>query len=414
MRKPNLNKEDLENSLQEKQQVPYLINEMIITENFSPKIKEWLLVNLRRARKGEHIKGTSKDEHMNQFINFNRKYVEYRNLVDWILENKRTHELTDWFLAENPDMASLSPQQVKELVDEWHLNENEDIPSNYEPINTQNILYGPKWENPEWNGWTIQLINSPNDLKREGYLMDHCVGGDNFCYQLERGNSNFVSLRDPSNKPHVTIEMDAFSKVINQIQGKRNSEPKSQYKAMIKEWLSDIDPQDRPVYEESHDNAMDKIDGAYTDIDNIIKGINELSQTDEYGFVFNVPKPRFKSSTGFYYDLMDIVMEETTTKNDYLRNSNYDIGDAELGINAIVDLAISRGKEDFEYLKQDFAYFVEEHDNMESFLDRWDVEYYPMPNKDQYETETREYVVIDDMRKKIESAERIFQKKSKK
>jgi len=54
------------------------------------------------------------------------------------------------------------------------------------------------------NGWTIKKL-APESLEYEGVEMGHCVGG--YCSPVERGDVHIYSLRDPKNKPHVTIEV---------------------------------------------------------------------------------------------------------------------------------------------------------------------------------------------------------------
>ena len=43
-------------------------------------------------------------------------------------------------------------------------------------------------------------------LKSEGQMMGHCVGGGDYCYDVEHGTAKIFSLRGPDGKSHVTIE----------------------------------------------------------------------------------------------------------------------------------------------------------------------------------------------------------------
>ncbi|MGY3581804.1 hypothetical protein ACVIGB_000125 [Bradyrhizobium sp. USDA 4341] len=66
-------------------------------------------------------------------------------------------------------------------------------------------------------------------LLREGSCMNHCVGGRGYVEAVKNGSTRIFSLRDPSNRPHVTIEVrrtyrrKAFCAV--QIKGKGNAAP---------------------------------------------------------------------------------------------------------------------------------------------------------------------------------------------
>lgn len=83
------------------------------------------------------------------------------------------------------------------------------------------------------DGFTIVRITDPEDLKIEGQLMGHCVGG--YCEKVKSGNTFIFSLRDPQNNPHVTIELD--NEGIVQIQGKEDKLPIEKYRPYIWEWL---------------------------------------------------------------------------------------------------------------------------------------------------------------------------------
>jgi hypothetical protein len=54
------------------------------------------------------------------------------------------------------------------------------------------------------DGWTMQELRSKRELKDEGHVMQHCVGG--YCEEVESGKSQIFSLRDADGHPHATIE----------------------------------------------------------------------------------------------------------------------------------------------------------------------------------------------------------------
>ena len=152
-------------------------------------------------------------------------------------------EIYDWATRSRPlpDISSYDASTAMEASDEWHrMMAGQGEGTSYSPTQPNMIMYGPQWKNPEWQGWTVQKVAGENDLLSEGNLMDHCVGS--FCEDVERQHSNIYSLRDPQNRPHVTIETGGEKGYtpggIKQIQGKSNSEPKDTYKEMIKEWIS--------------------------------------------------------------------------------------------------------------------------------------------------------------------------------
>ena len=91
----------------------------------------------------------------------------------------------------------------------------------------------------------------------EGEHMGHCVGG--YAQDVAEGRTEIYSLRDPNNKPHVTIEMHIretaktildktvdpntkpeYNVSVIQIQGKSDNEPIPEYRVLIKEWFDSL------------------------------------------------------------------------------------------------------------------------------------------------------------------------------
>lgn len=194
------------------------------------KYKEWALIQLTKLRRE---------------VNISKNWDNYA----WF-KLKLRQELTDWFDAEKPQIASYDWKTAIEASEAWHKAMEEAGAGQVYTEGNKFIVYGPKWKNKEWNGWTIKRIYSKNDLEVEGNEMQHCVGS--YADMVDAENTAIYSLRDPQNKPHVTIEESPpGSHEINQIQGKQNREPIKEYKEMIKEWfgvlgnvsLGDEDPQ---------------------------------------------------------------------------------------------------------------------------------------------------------------------------
>jgi len=61
------------------------------------------------------------------------------------------------------------------------------------------------------DGWTVRQLNTRAEMKDEGDMMGHCVGG--YGNEAENGSSVFLSLRDRKNHPHATLQMtpDGFA-----------------------------------------------------------------------------------------------------------------------------------------------------------------------------------------------------------
>lgn len=60
--------------------------------------------------------------------------------------------------------------------------------------------FGDKWR------WAI--LETPLQFEREGELMNHCVGGPTYQGRAATKAYLYLSLRDPKNEPHATMEVD--------------------------------------------------------------------------------------------------------------------------------------------------------------------------------------------------------------
>jgi hypothetical protein len=82
-------------------------------------------------------------------------------------------------------------------------------------------------------GYRIVKLLSSTALDREGSLMGHCVGAGGYDNALKSGRAVFFSLRDPRNRPHVTMEVRIADKKVLQARGKQNAYPIKKYAKMI-------------------------------------------------------------------------------------------------------------------------------------------------------------------------------------
>lgn len=82
-------------------------------------------------------------------------------------------------------------------------------------------------------GYRIVRMLSSTALVREGSLMGHCVGAGGYDEALQSKRNMFFSLRDPRNRPHVTMQVRVSDKVVQQAKGKQNAYPILKYAKMI-------------------------------------------------------------------------------------------------------------------------------------------------------------------------------------
>jgi len=89
------------------------------------------------------------------------------------------------------------------------------------------------------NGFAWKQMETVEDLKREGEEMPHCVGNYTYTSRLTAGTHSFFSLRDQSDKPYVTVEVDNKARAVLQIKGPNDitaSLPPA-HKLMAKEFI---------------------------------------------------------------------------------------------------------------------------------------------------------------------------------
>lgn len=91
------------------------------------------------------------------------------------------------------------------------------------------------------SGWYMVRLLTPRALDNESAEMQHCVGHGTYDTRVADGQVVILSLRDPHNKPHVTIEVDARTNSIVQIRGKQNASPKAEYARRVRQFIHDRD-----------------------------------------------------------------------------------------------------------------------------------------------------------------------------
>jgi len=271
-------------------------------------------------------------------------YVEEK--IEYFLSDDRLILMTDWVesLEDNDSIFNYIYDQAVAASTTWH--ERDKYSSGkYDPASKDNIVHGPQWIDdkgniiPQYQGWTIQIVMSENDLEVEGEKMSHCVGS--YYHQVKNEQSIIYSLRDPSNGPHITMETDGSGVEAYQIFGKSNSEPKQEYKTMIANWveLGNNSPQtfneeDEPLYDIKYSTWQRGFDEMLaTIVDEKVSGKNE------YGF---------KSEPVSIDEIEHVFEQSCIAVGAYNDRGDY-YGDRGIS-DSLVALALSGGVDTLEYL----------------------------------------------------------------
>jgi hypothetical protein len=144
----------------------------------------------------------------------------------------------DWFrhLAQNNDpvltphrLSRMTLQQAEQAAQRWHA----ELAKQAEKTLAQSAQEGEKPVLELSNGYRWVQLTTPQALNYEGKAMGHCVGS--YADDVAAG-TEIYSLRDPENRPHVTIEAERGT--LDQIKGKQNEPPVEKYWPMVDAFIT--------------------------------------------------------------------------------------------------------------------------------------------------------------------------------
>jgi hypothetical protein len=266
--------------------------EQVIASAYSqhPDFQNWILLQLRILRRTLSFSDDSKQLYNQEM---RQKQREFALIYDWYKFNNIGKNINNY-----------NYEKAEKATAIWHkVIAGEGAGKIYEPTEPDLVVYefNNNGENPDWEGWTIQEVRTPNDLSCEGNLMNHCVGG--YADEVKSGRTRIFSLRDPQNKPHVTLETDNSGTDVKQIKGNSNKTPRDEYKDMIRDWVnsrtnkmrftgSDYENDDYyPAYETEYAYSIDDpkelgeyLSGAFGAQD---KPKEDDDYYDDYGFSYD-------------------------------------------------------------------------------------------------------------------------------
>jgi len=365
---------------------PYLDQEKAAASSYAPNIQKWILVNLRKARQGRM------DIPFNMLTAPNTPYPNYFHLIDNLRRWKNTQELTD-FLRHNPqiNIDSYTPDEINDMIYEWHaVSAGKGEGLLYGPRNPDLVVYGPKWRNEEWNGWTIQEVKTENDLKVEGNKQNNCV--ESYCREVESGSLRIFSLRNSNNEPKVTIETDPNIIYFIQILGNSNSEPENIYKTMLKEWIDSIEGDE--YGDKYFGDEEGVLDVPYNStVEDVNTRLDSSEMLDNYGL-----KSNFNINPDDFIMIIEWAQKES-------RNSRY--GDYSGGITEtsvlFVDAILKKlGPQGIEKLEKELYDYEENQD----FYKNWDYEpYEASPDEEDFDTQEEYQVAFQEWEEKEQEAE---------
>lgn len=181
-------------------------------------------------------------------------------LPTWAVERIKGDEKLHWFDPVQVSKRKLW-QSIMIIVEWFNSFPNKDTRLNrLDRINFETAAYGAaRWSNSiSGNIWDyvkdkppvvtryengffwVKLITQLH-FEREGNLQKHCVGGFGYFNSFKTKASEFFSLRDRDNKPHVTLEVSlqpAPAGGVIQCKGNSNAKPKAEYQRYIMPFIN--------------------------------------------------------------------------------------------------------------------------------------------------------------------------------
>lgn len=330
-----------------------------------------------RSARHEYIEAINKTE---PFTNANFYDIAVSGSPElYLLSRSEWAKIIDWIEQTNPDIMKISLQEAKSNSDQWHEELKQKEKDESLKYKTNNVVY----QFPD--GWSIVKLSGA-DCTPEGEMMGHCSGG--YDRRVNDGTTQIYSLRDPKNKPHVTIEMmipktpqeevkmlrspnsnPVYKHIdIQQIQGKGNEEPIDEYKQYVKQWFDSLKQQGYQFEPIDLDNE-ESID---------ITNFHEFkNKQDDYG----VPMT-FSGVGGSKYTWQQNL--EAAYREGVDRSDNFHEGDTIEIFDQLMLYAFEQNEtkqfEEALYGFSDWAY--EQFDKWNSYND----EYISYPNEDEFKS----------------------------
>jgi hypothetical protein len=154
-------------------------------------------------------------------LNILDRALDLRLIIDWATDTK-----ADLFAYDFQEASTEQAKWHQEMLNQYDIDEIK-IPE----LDHNRIVF----RFSDKKHFLYLLI--PEELKFEGQVMGHCVGGQNYKTKVKGKISMIISLRDQENEPHVTIEIDIPSSQVVQQYGKGNKEPVKKYQKLLKEFV---------------------------------------------------------------------------------------------------------------------------------------------------------------------------------
>lgn len=218
----------------------------------------------------------------------------------------------DWYcehIDENPrfNIFSMSLDNALQASNEWHEElANQTNGSKFTKIKKENgkivdpnvvMVFDEDKINSlglskEYVDWMIVKLTVESDFKLEADIMGNCLGNSRWFDQYKNRIIEIYSLRDESNQPHVSINIE-LPDTVEQIQGKGNRKPKEDYLKLVQQWIykNNYYAKSRSYQQDFSFSRGGSESSALESLEGYLNPYSDENETDDYGVPIrpNVP-----------------------------------------------------------------------------------------------------------------------------
>jgi hypothetical protein len=124
------------------------------------------------------------------------------------------------------DIAKKKLEAIEELMESWSERiERRRVEQDSADGNSSKVLDLPDGVH------SLVRLNTLRALDEESAMMGNCVGSGRYDKEFEAGVSQFLSVRDGSNRAHVTIQVK--NRELHEFRGRNNRPPKDKYRNLL-------------------------------------------------------------------------------------------------------------------------------------------------------------------------------------
>lgn len=238
-----------------------------------PHIEKWLNSNLRNwiLNKSKevipHAPSLKDPAWVEKALSRGDKLYDFKPSED--LKNKISH-LIDYFKSKKPRLDRMSAEDAFKNLEVWDKSaEKKALKERKKVLKETTQESGVETLKKYPSGYSWVEVKTAEALTREGILMGHCVGGEDYCKAVLSKSMRIFSLRDKQNKPHCTIELS--NREIKQIKGIRNSGIAPELQKYVQDFLKR--PLEGVIFSKIHDlkniGMLEATDGTWYSISNL-------------------------------------------------------------------------------------------------------------------------------------------------